>query len=85
MWHYFAQSYGTDAYGSSTYQCVEGACETIQEASFVPGIPNTGQYLLAHPPVLAGVILVVSVLIATAILMGKKLYRQSKKNSSVSK
>lgn len=71
--YYFAQAYGSDAYGGSTYQCSGENCQTTQEV----GAPSTG-FFNSGPEILVPVILGASVIVAAAVVFIGKLTRRQK-------
>lgn len=71
--YYFAQAYGSDTYGGSTYQCTGEDCQT--QTTTEVGAPSTG-FLNSGPEIMVPVILGASVLIAATVVAIKKLSRR---------
>ncbi len=74
-----AQSYGEGSYSDDIY--IGTSSETSTESSGGLFAPNTGLFLEAGPAVLIPTILAGAVLIATAILLIKKLIKRGREGS----
>lgn len=71
--NYFAQAYGTSTYGTGTYECTGSNCQT---QTVTP--PNTG--VLYQPTFMVPAIIGGAIIIATAILIVKKVIRKKAQN-----
>lgn len=70
---YFAQVYGTDAYGMGGYACPETNCQTGQNNGI--GAPNTGMFNVG-PELYIPAILIAAVFFASVVLVIKKIIRK---------